>query len=82
MPGAYTARLSVGDWSMEQGFNLVKDPRVKTSQRDLKAQLDLMIDVQNKLSEIIEAVNTSRGERVVKPGLERFPRLFFGCGVS
>ena len=61
LPGAYTARLSVGDWSMEQGFNLVKDPRVKTSQRDLKAQLDLMIDVQNKLSEIIEAVNTSRG---------------------
>ena len=61
LPGAYTARLTVGDLSMEQGFNLVKDPRVKTSQRDLKAQLDLMLGVQNKLSEIVEAVNTSRG---------------------
>jgi len=60
LPGAYTARLRVGDWSMEQPFNLVKDPRVKTSQRDLKAQFDLMSDIQAKLNEIVVGVNASR----------------------
>ena len=60
LPGTYTARLSVGDWSMEQPFNLVKDPRVKTSQRDLKAQFDLMLAIQAKLNEIVVGVNASR----------------------
>ena len=63
---------------MEQGFNLVKDPRVKTSQRDLKAQLDLMLGVQNKLSEIVEAVNTSRG--VKKRMADWTGRLDGQCG--
>ena len=60
LPGAYTVRIAVGDWSMEQPFNLVRDPRVSTSQRDLKAQFDLMTDIQNKLSEIVDGVNASR----------------------
>ena len=60
LPGSYTAKLTVGKWSMEQSFNLVKDPRVKTSQRDLKAQFELMIAIQTKLNEIVVAVNTSR----------------------
>lgn len=60
LPGSYTVRLDVGDWSMEQPFTLVKDPRVKTSQRDLKTQFDLMMDIQTKLNEIVEGVNASR----------------------
>ena len=60
LPGVYSARLTVGEWSMEQNFNLIKDPRVKTSQRDLKAQFELMIAIQNKLNEIVVGVNTSR----------------------
>ncbi len=35
MPGTYQATLTVGDWSMTQSFDLVKDPRVTTSDDDL-----------------------------------------------
>ncbi len=59
-PGTYTARLTIGDWSMDQEFKLVKDPRVKTSNRDLKAQFDLMLAIQAKLNEVVVGVNTSR----------------------
>lgn len=60
MPGTYIARLDVGDWSMEQTFELVKDPRVETSDEDLRAQFELMSAIQSKLSDVATAVNTIR----------------------
>lgn len=59
-PGAYTATLSTGDWSASQEFTLVKDPRVTTSDADLAEQLDLLIRIRDKLSQVVEGVNLIR----------------------
>ncbi len=59
-PGAYQATLTVGDWSMTQSFELLKDPRVTTSNTDLAEQFDLLIRIRDKLSEIATGVNTIR----------------------
>jgi len=62
-PGSYQATLTVGDWSMTQPFDLVKDPRVTTTDEDLAEQFDLMMSIQTKLSETAAAVNTIRSLR-------------------
>jgi hypothetical protein len=59
-PGRYSATLSVGDWSMTQEFDLVKDPRVPATDEDFAAQLDLLMRIKSKLGEIVEGVNTCR----------------------
>ena len=59
-PGTYHATLTVGDWSMSQSFELSKDPRIATSDADLAEQFDLQIQIRDKLSEIVTAVNTIR----------------------
>ena len=59
-PGRYSATLTVGDWSMTQSFELLKDPRVLTSDADLAEQFDLLIQIRDKLSEIATGVNTIR----------------------
>lgn len=59
-PGRYMAKLSVGNWSMTQTFNLVKHPRVETSDADLAEQFDFLIKIRDKLSDIVEAVNECR----------------------
>jgi hypothetical protein len=41
MPGTYTVRLKVNGQVQEQKFNVVMDPRVKTSLKDLQRQHDL-----------------------------------------
>jgi len=60
LPGHYTATLERGDWSMTQPFVLVKDPRVSTSDADLKKQFDLLLAIQAKLNDIVDGVNTCR----------------------
>ena len=62
-PGTYQATLTVGEWSMSQSFDLVKDPRVETADEDLAEQFDLMLQIQTKLSEVATAVNSIRGIR-------------------
>jgi photosystem II stability/assembly factor-like uncharacterized protein len=59
-PGRYHATLRVGDWSMTQTFELLKDPRVATSDADLAEQFDFLIEMRDKLSEIATGVNTIR----------------------
>ena len=59
-PGNYSVKLTVGDWSMTQGFSLVKDPRVTTSDADLAEQFDLLVQIRNKLSDIVNGVNKIR----------------------
>ncbi len=60
LPGTYTATLSIGDWSMSQAFDLVKDPRIDVSDEDLAAQFELLRSIQGTLSEIVTGVNTCR----------------------
>ncbi|MEM8706719.1 MAG: glycosyl hydrolase [Actinomycetota bacterium] len=60
MPGAYTVKLEVGDWSSEQPFALLKDPRIETSDDDLQAQFDLRMQIQDRLGETTTAINRCR----------------------
>jgi hypothetical protein len=60
VPGTYRATLTVGDWSMSQTFELLKDPRVSTSDEDLAEQLEFLLRIQSKLSAIATGVNTIR----------------------
>ena len=57
MPGDYTVRLEVGEWSATQPFALVKDPRIDTPDEDLQAQFDLRMQIQDRLSETTTAIN-------------------------
>ncbi len=59
-PGTYQATLTVGDWSMTQSFALLKDPRIATSDADLAEQFDFLIQIRDKLSEIVTGVNSIR----------------------
>ena len=62
-PGTYQATLTVGDWSMTQSFELLKDPRVAAGDADLVEQFDFLIQIRDKLSEIATGVNTIRSLR-------------------
>ena len=56
VPGTYRARLNFGGQSVEQEFEILKDPRVDSSLADLQAQFDFLIKVRDKLSEANQAV--------------------------
>lgn len=55
-PGRYIVRLSVDGRTYEQPFEIRKDPRVKASDADLRAQFDLMVDIRDRFSEAAETV--------------------------
>ncbi len=59
-PGQYEVRLSANGIDLTQSFQLLKDPRVTTSDADLAEQFELGHRIQSKLSEIVVAVNTIR----------------------
>ena len=60
VPGTYRARLTAGDQISEQTFEILKDPRVQSTQADLQAQFDFLIAVRDKLSEAHQAVINAR----------------------
>ncbi len=62
LPGNYIVKLMKGDTLlMQRNFNIVLNPKVRTPQEDLKAQFDLMMDVNRKQNEIINALMQIRG---------------------
>lgn len=56
VPGTYRARVNFNGRSSEQEFEILKDPRVLSSQADLEAQFEFLIKVRDKLSEANQAV--------------------------
>jgi len=81
-PGMYTATLTVGDWSMSQTFELVKDPRISTSDADFAEQLELLIKIRDKLSEIVVGVNTIRSlKRQLNEWIERLDKQQSDSGI-
>jgi hypothetical protein len=60
IPGTYQARLKVGDQTLTQAFELLRDPRVSISQADYEAQLAFLLKLRDKLSAIHDAVNLIR----------------------
>ncbi|HEY7127048.1 MAG TPA: hypothetical protein VH540_24135 [Ktedonobacterales bacterium] len=62
-PGTYQVRLTVGDASQTETFEIVMDPRIEASQHDLEAQYDLAIKVRDSLSQTNDAIRTIRSLR-------------------
>jgi photosystem II stability/assembly factor-like uncharacterized protein len=62
-PGRYTARLQVGDQTLEQPFTVVPDPRLQVPQADFDRQTELGLQVRDKHSELNRAVNQIRAMR-------------------
>ncbi len=62
-PGTYAVKLTVGDQEQTQGFEIQKDPRIDTSQDDLRAQFDFLMQVRDKVSETHDAINRIRTVR-------------------
>ena len=62
-PGTYQVRLSVGDQSQTQSFEMVKDPRVEATQEDFDAQFELLIRIRDKISETHDNINRLRSAR-------------------
>jgi photosystem II stability/assembly factor-like uncharacterized protein len=63
VPGKYKAKLTVNGQSQETEFEIVKDPRSTSTQEDIKAQFDFLIQVRDKLSETNKAVKRIRSAR-------------------
>ncbi|MFT7475274.1 MAG: photosystem II stability/assembly factor-like uncharacterized protein [Verrucomicrobiales bacterium] len=61
LPGVYTATLTVEGTSISQPFELLKDPRIDVTDADLRDQHGLLVDIQNTLGQIVDAVNACRG---------------------
>jgi hypothetical protein len=56
VPGKYKVRLTINGNSQEQEFEILKDPRVPSTQEDLQAQFDFLVKVRDKVSEANQGV--------------------------
>ena len=56
-------RLSVDGQVYEQPFEIRKDPRVKASDADLRAQFELMVDIRDRFTEVADTVMRIREVR-------------------
>jgi photosystem II stability/assembly factor-like uncharacterized protein len=63
VPGQYQVRLTVGDTTVTQAFEITPDPRIQATQADLEAQRELLLRIHAKLSETHEAINLLRHVR-------------------
>ena len=80
LPGSYSARLTVGDQSSTQSFEVIKDPRLESvTQADLVAQNELLSEIVAAFDEVHESIRTLRSvreqakavaERVTEAGYE------------
>jgi hypothetical protein len=67
LPGQYKVRLMVNGVTREQPFEIRKDPKIMASDDDLRAQFDLMVDIRDRSSEVVDTVLRIREARA---GLE------------
>ncbi|MBI2833640.1 MAG: glycosyl hydrolase [Acidobacteria bacterium] len=62
-PGQYRVQLVADGRTLEQPFEIRKDPRLSASHADLEAQFALWIQLRDKLSETTDTVNRLRAVR-------------------
>src|SRR3954453_5583259 len=60
LPGEYQVKLTVAGKSQTQPLHLVVDPRTKGSEPALQKQFALSVDVNNRISQLHQAVNEIR----------------------
>ncbi len=56
-PGSYTVRLTVDGQAYEQPFQIRKDPQVAATDADLQAQFELSMNIRQRASDIVDALN-------------------------
>ncbi len=56
VPGKYKVRLAVNGNTTEQEFEIIKDPRINTTQAELQSQFDFLVKVRDKVSEANQGV--------------------------
>lgn len=62
-PGAYTARLTIGDDVQEQSFQVVADPRGNTPQEDFERQYEFLQGVAGGIAELGQHLTNLRSAR-------------------
>jgi len=60
VPGKYEARLSFAGKTEKVTFEIIKDPRVSATQKDLEEQFEFLIGIRDKLSETHVAIKQIR----------------------
>ncbi len=60
VPGEYKVKVTLNGKSQTQSFNILKDPRINTTQSDFQDQFDLLMDIRNRTTEINEKILTIR----------------------
>jgi len=63
VPGSYQVRLTVGDTTETQTFEILPDPRLSVSSEELRKQFDLKSSIRDELSRVNEALNQLRAVR-------------------
>lgn len=56
VPGKYKVRLAVNGNITEQEFEILKDPRINTSQEELQSQFEFLVKVRDKVSDANQGV--------------------------
>jgi photosystem II stability/assembly factor-like uncharacterized protein len=59
-PGDYQVKLKVGDQEFTESFKILRDPRLKASDQDLRAQYQMKSDIRDLVTAVNESVNKIR----------------------
>jgi photosystem II stability/assembly factor-like uncharacterized protein len=60
VPGRYRVKLTAGDQSLSQEFEIKKDPRGSSTEQDYRKQFELLIRIRDKVSAADDAINEIR----------------------
>ena len=59
-PGRYTVVLKCSGTEKSKTFEIIKDPRVEASQKELEDQFNLLLSIRDRLSETHDSINRIR----------------------
>jgi len=73
LPGAYTVRMTMGEWTQEQPLTIELNPRLEVTIADLQAQYDMLGDVGERIDRLYDGLATLR--EVKKQSMEAVARV-------
>lgn len=71
LPGVYQAKLTSGDWSQTQSFEVRLNPNLEVSEADLKAQASLVEQIGERLEAVFKGVKKIRAVRAQVQDIEK-----------
>ena len=82
VPGTYQVTLSIGDETLSESLEIVKEAGTEASAADSQAQFDLLITIRDKVSATHKVVNQMRDARAqLKGWRERLAGLESAAGI-